>query len=236
MVKDLLFWRVVLRKPWSECERLSNGKLHRGFSIEAPSVVSSEPMLDFLWQFADDSARQLVTSLANRSLYKRVFEARLGQLGTRADYSGMKGELALSQRVHKARALQRHLLDEVLNSMRERGPTESSSENAAKLRHSELVKSKVPLVVLDFPSRGIGQELNTPKELGDAARKYSVIPAGRTAPEDNVFHVVRQLQEQMATVRVFASPELHELIVRYLNPASIQSCVESVVPSLRTRQ
>jgi hypothetical protein len=117
--------------------------------------------------------------------------------------------------------------------MREKGPTSSISEDAAKKRLDRLKQSNLPLVVLDFPVRGISKETNTPREIGDAVRKYFVIPTSSFVGDDDIFQVVRRLQQHMATVRVFASPELHELVVRYLNQAQIQKCVEEVVESIR---
>lgn len=130
-------------------------------------------------------------------------------------------------------ALQTRLLDQVVNDMRERGPVKSVSENAAKARLEELKASNTPQVVIDFPTRGLPSERNLPKEIGDPERKYFTLPARGAGDDDNVFHAVRGLQEKMAMVRVFASPELHELVIRYVQPVEIQQCVESVIDKLR---
>jgi hypothetical protein len=204
----------------------------RFFGVPPPEV-SSEPALDFVWQFSEPSERLLIERLAKRELYKRIFEMRVGELGQITNYSALRSELSPSERVRLARLLQKRLLDEVVNAMRERGPVKSVSESAAKIRLEELKASIVTHVVIDFPTRGIPSERNFPKEIGDPERKYFTLPTQENSDDDNIFHVVRGLQERMAMVRVFASPELHELIVRYVLPTAIQQCVESVIDKLR---
>jgi hypothetical protein len=139
-------------------------------------------------------------------------------------------------RVNKAITLQKNLLDAVDNSMGERGPSESVSESAAREVIKFLRKKGMPLVILDFPVRGIPDDRNTPTEIGDAIRKYFVLPKGSGRTIDDVFDVVRSLQQNMATVRIFAIPELHELIIRYLSPDQIKDCVENVIDQLKTTQ
>lgn len=230
-IQELLYQRVICGKSWTECARA----VPRITFEEAPSYIAVEPVLDLVWQFASDPIRNLLTRLAKRELYKRIYEMRVGELGPRADYSALKAELAPFDRVAKAQLLQKRLLDKVLNEMREHGSKVTAAESAAKKRHEELMKCEMPILLLDFPTRGIPNELNLPREIGDPERKYFTLPAGAEAPDDNVFHVVRRLQERMATVRVYAAPEFHELIIRYLNSVQIQECVESVIERLRTR-
>jgi serine/threonine protein kinase len=233
-VIELLYSRLICGKTWKDAARAA--KVNPGLANEPPTSVRSERALEFLWQFAADPIRKMIEDLAERKVYKRIFEMRLGELGDRADYSGMKQELSPINRVRKASALKEMLLNTVLNSMRERGPTESSTEDAARERLQYLAKSPEPLLVMDFPVRGISQELNMPKELGDAVRKYFVIPRGQSSAEDNVFHVVRKLQEHMATVRVFVAPDFHELIIRYLDQQKIHDCVSSVIPAVTAKR
>jgi hypothetical protein len=59
------------------------------------------------------------------------------------------------------------------------------------------------------------------------------MPNSSESGSDNIFDVVRRLQEHMATFRVFVAPELHELVIRYLTPPQIQEAVFDVVDSLR---
>ncbi len=48
-----------------------------------------------------------------------------------------------------------------------------------------------------------------------------------------VFDNVRDLQIDIATLRVFAEPTLHQLIIRYLDPDEVRACVFEAIPSLR---
>jgi hypothetical protein len=191
--------------------------------------------MEFLWRFAEDGRRVLLQKLADRRLYKRAFELRLGELGDRADYSAMKTELSPLNRKEMAVKLQQQLMDAVQDAMRERGPkSESIAETAARLRVQELADAKEPLVLVDFPVRGISSDSNTPMEIGDATRKYFVLPRGHSQ-EDNVFNVVSRLQQHWATLRLFVSPELHELVIRYLRPKKIEGIVQSVVPRIKRK-
>lgn len=231
-LRDLLYHRVLCARSWDEtCKAAGRNDLKRFFAI-SPLNVAKERALDFLWQFSDASVRPLIERLAHRDLFKRVFEFRLGELGNRADYSAMKGNLIPPERVAKAHSLQSHLLNEILNAMRERGPRDSASESTATQRLGHLQGTNSPLVVIDFPVRGVAADRNMPNEIGDAVRKYFTLPK-RTDVEDNVFSVITRLQEQMATIRVFAAPELHELVIRYLSAEQIHACVSEVIPELR---
>jgi HD superfamily phosphohydrolase/serine/threonine protein kinase len=238
-IKELLYHRIVCGKSW---ERTLDAAQHicgpagRWFAIvtgEAPPAISADRAMEFLWRFADDGRRELMEKLAKRQLYKRAFELRLGELGERADYSALKADLSPLKRKAMAVSLQTQLMDAVQDAMRERGPSsESISEQAARDRVQELKKESAPLVLIDFPVRGIGTDSNTPMEIGDATRKYFVLPRGHTH-EDNVFSVVSRLQQHWATLRLFVSPELHELVIRYLHPRKIEGIVQSVIPKIR---
>lgn len=232
VVEGLFYHRVLLRKPWSVCGDAVNRAAVRGFAM-APPEVASEPALEFAWQFADDGLRSLLERLAGRRLFKRVFEMRLGELKEHGDYSALQTELSPQKRLDKAAQLQQDLMSQVDQVMRERGPRETDSETAARERFHALQGLKMPLIVLDFPVRGIPKRGYTPREIGDPVRKYFTLPTRGEATDDNVFHVVRKLQEQMATVRVFAAEEFHELIIRYLRLPQIKSCIERIIPQIR---
>lgn len=159
-----------------------------------------------------------------------MFELRLGELGDKGDYEQFKSHYSPEKRTQIADSIQTAFLDGILNQMRERGPRESTSEKAANKRLQELRGSDTPLVVIDFPTRGISSEANIPKEIGDALRKYFVMPTRGVSKEDNVFHIVRRLHQQLATLRVFAAPELHELLLRYMDTPAIQGIVGDTLP------
>jgi HD superfamily phosphohydrolase len=169
-VRQLFYWRVIVGKTWNACVgKLPAAKGLRD-SQEPPSAVQEERVLDLLWRLASPGIRELIEMLASRTLYKRVFEMRLGEMGPRADYSAMKSAMTPAERAKKAKTLQQRLLDTVDTSMRERGPSESIAEETARTVLADLRKREIPLVLLDFPVRGISDDRNTPFELGDAVR------------------------------------------------------------------
>lgn len=234
-VRELLYHRVVCGKTWIECvSEVAKSSPQIGIETfqDTPAKVATEPIFDFIWQFADEASRELIRRLADRALFKRVFEIRVGELGGHTNYSAIKALLSPSDRVAKARLLRKRLLDAVGTAMRVKGTAVTVSEDAARLRLQELEKSTLPLVLIDFPTRGMPSERNYPRQLGDPERKYFTVPKQQEVTGDNVFHVVRCLQENAATIRVFAAPEFHELIVRYLPPLSVRQCVSSVIPEI----
>ncbi|NJL71885.1 MAG: protein kinase [Candidatus Competibacteraceae bacterium] len=236
--KELLYRRVICGATWRDCQSEglipgdAEGKSKAGWGTVPPAEVSGERIIEFLWNFADDSTRQLLVDLARRRLYKRIFEMRVGELGDWANYEKLKSSLSPSKRRDKAKLLQSSILDAILNAMRTRGTTESLTETAAKGRLDTLRGSTKPLVVIDFPMRGVPNEHNMPHELGDPMRKYSIVRQSSRRQDDNVFHSMRRLQEHMSMIRVFVDPELHDLVIRYLEPEEIFKCVSEQIPEL----
>jgi HD superfamily phosphohydrolase len=232
-VQAAYYHRVICRAPWREY-KWSRGRLPKGFFIEPPDLVAREPALEFLWQFIDEDMRGLVLRIAKRDLHKRVFEMTLDELGERADYSAMCAELSGVKRIQKANDLRRNLIAKVDAKMRKRGPRETVSENAARDQLQKIRGDKSPVVVIDFPIRGLPEERHFPKEIGDAYRKYFTLATQKRSDANSIFHVVRERQKLIAAVRVFATNELHELIIRYLDPEDIRACIVEVLPAIRT--
>ena len=162
-----------------------------------------------------------------------MFEIRVGDLGLRADYSELKLELDTKSRFKKAVKLQDNLIKQIDSVMRKRGTSVTVTENVAKNYLDDFKSRKTPLIIIDFPMRGIPGELNTPREIEDPIRKYAGISNIQVKDADVIFHDIRDLQMRLACLRVFAYPDFHDLIMRYLTPGEIRSCVESVVPQIR---
>lgn len=202
-----------------------------------PLSVRKEPSLEFVWHFADGRHRALIERLADRDLYKRVYEVRTSELLPQLDYSGLKERLGAENRVSIAARLEEAFINSIHKKIADRhGPIESIAESQAREIAQGLERSNLPLVVVDYPVKGIPDETNIPPEIGDASRKYI---SGRT-PEPTfgreVFHKVRQMQIECATVRVFAEPLLHELIIRYLDPEEVRACAFDAMPFLDIRR
>jgi len=233
-LQQLFYERVVCRATWKRCTAvLGKMRVKCNYSVwqDPPPTVSVEPALDFVWQFGNIRIRELIERLAQRKLYKRVFELPLGQLD-KPEYDATTNQLSGPSRLKKAKEIQNLLLDEVSNKMRSFETTttsESASESHSKLKY--LRKVQVPLIVLDFPTR-ISKVYNIPKELEDPVRKYSSISMNNNISGGNIVSTIWDLQRDIATVRVFAEPDLHELIIRYLQHDHIRKCVDSIIPSL----
>lgn len=241
-IEHMFYHRVVCRKPWSRVRvevSVKDRKLPPDFFDKEPPIgaISREPALDLLWRCADDDMRGLIEALAKRALFRRVFEVRVGALGKRADYDKVRAAFSPNARVEKAGRIQTALFDAIQAKIRQSDPRASQTEAAARVRYEELVGLTGPLVVVDFPTRGVPSEPNVPREVSDPERKYFVMEqGGGETQDDDVFYLVRQLQARMATVRVFAAPRLHDLVTRYLGPSEVRACVEEMVPGLGRRR
>jgi HD superfamily phosphohydrolase len=199
--------------------------------------VSSEPALDFIWRFADSRDRKLIERIATRNLYKRVYEIRTGELGQDVDYSSLQTKLSPNERVSIAELLEKFFISAIEKKIAvKHGPTDSVSEARAREIAGSLAASGIPLVVVDYPIKGIPDEKNYPLEIGDAARKYIAGRVAKINPPRDVFNRVRRLQIEIATVRVFAEPDLHELIIRYLEPSDVEDCVYAAMSFIKTQQ
>lgn len=140
-----------------------------------------------------------------------------------------------SDRVENARKLQKLLMHKIDSEMRQQEPTPTSttSENTARRQLQGLAETEDVLVVIDLPVRGFPEDDNLPVEIGDSYRKYFTLPPQSVTGDSGVFFEVKRLQMKMASLRIFAANELHELITRYLDPGDIRACVCEVFPKWR---
>ncbi len=232
-IRDLLYYRVVCGNTVSRCrELIADGAPPEEFFVEVPECFEGERTLEFVWRFADDRHRKLLEMLARRQLFKRVFEVRTGDLQNVTDYATLATALAPAKRLALSDKLEERFLTAIYKKMTQRGPMDSVAEDEARQRHAKLKQADMPLIVIDFPVRGIPEEKNFPREIGDPARKYIAGRAPAAHGRRNIFQVVKQLQTQIASLRVFAAPDLHELIIRYLDPEDVQTVVESSIPEV----
>lgn len=231
-LKELFYQWVVCGKP-PQSLKIGGAALQDLIARTAiPVLVNKESVFAFVWLFASDPMRNLVVRLARRHLYKRAFELRVSEVGPAGDYSAIAAEFTPLKRLASSAALREALLARIYRKITESGPAETVGENEARRKYQELKEWTVPLVIVDFPCRGVPDEKNVPRELGDPARKYLPDSARLARSESSVFHAVRHLQSQMATMRVFVEPEFHVLVARYLDPDDIKACVDSSIPIL----
>lgn len=198
---------------------------------ECPAILGGERALELVWKFADAGCQELLERLAARKLYKRVFELKMSELGDNGKYADLKGQFTSQNRIDMAGKIDKSFLDAINTAIQNRGPQTTDTEAAAREQLQKVAGDKRahPRIVVDLPTRGVPDETNIPSEIGDPSRKYT---SGNKSGRGEVFSVVRNLQVQRATLRVFASPELHELIIRYLDPGAVESCMKDCIPTL----
>jgi hypothetical protein len=195
-----------------------------------PAELAAERALEFVWRFSDDSIRSLLECLGKRELYKRIFEISVSEMGVRGDYATLKAELSPEKRVEMASQLRNVLLEGIQQSINStpRGPVRQSVEK----RFAEVKDEKTPLLVVDFPTRGITQEYNIPSEIGDTVRKYSVLRPSSDSSTEAFFEVGKTLQKHMAMLRLYAAPKFHELVLWLLPPSELRDCVAAIIPAV----
>jgi len=233
VIGDLLYHWVICGKDAATTKKTFGRRpVPQEFYEETPLALSAERALQLVWKFADNKTRHLVERLAIRDVFKRVLEVRVSDLGELADYSALKSDLLPDKRPGLAKTIQIGLLNAIQKTMADKGPVESEAENRARERYQQLQDEETIMIILDFPIRGIPNEVNFPNELGDPSRKYTG-SSSRTLAGGKVFHDVRRMQTQRATLRIFAADELHELIIRYLNSDVVEACVSEAIPRIR---
>jgi HD superfamily phosphohydrolase len=238
MLNRFFYERVVCGKSLQECIKISKGPLIQDIIKEvSPHPVNKIRILDFFWRLAyqkeDKPERLLLERLANRDLYKQVFEIKLGDLEGQVAYDAFQADLKPSNRKDLADRLVDTFLDKIQKKMIGFGPTASISEDEAREMVIVLRQKELPRIIIDFPMRGIPEETNFPPEISDPHRKYLASSAfGRKIRKD-IFQTVKQLQVDRAAIRIFAAEELHDLIIRYLNYDDIWTCVQHVIPKIK---
>lgn len=237
-ISSMIYHRVVCGKTLKACvAELGITNLPDNFLVDFDPAVVNEKALDLIWRFADDSNRELLQRLASRQLYKRVYELKIGDIEGGIEYSAVKQALLPLNRLSISSKICETLMDSVHTAMQNKkgAATATITEFEARSRHDELQKAKYPLVVIDFPTRGIPDERNFPEELADPARKYISGFGKKSSTRKTAFHSVKEMQIRSTCFRVFAEPKLHELVVRYLNPDTVRRCVESCIPIFKDR-
>lgn len=231
-IEDLFYHYVVCGKSAESCYKIMK-KEKPFFDIKTPAIIENEKAFQFVWKLSSDKTRKLIERIARRDIYKRVYAIKIGDLGVRGDYSGFQADLAPLKRITISEKLEDIFLKDIYKAMADQSMTvETDSTKLARDRLQELERKEVPRIVIDFPIRGIPDERNFPPEIGDPDRKYFDGSSSKEKDKQRVFFKVRDLQVMIASIRVYAAPELHELIIRYLNPQNVQTCVKKVIKKL----
>lgn len=206
-----------------------------GLRDEPPKEITVERAVHFAWLFADRGIRELLERLAKRDLYKRVYEIRLGDLPINRAYEAVSALFSGRGQVSLAEQLQKNFKCKITDALKDERRRRLDVE-AVKEQMAQLEKQELPLILADFPTKGLPEETNFPPEIGDASRKYVSGNATGLERGKKAFAAIRQLQYESASVRVFAAPKLHELIVRVLNAGEIEDCVAAAMPVLGLRR
>jgi hypothetical protein len=228
-LKEIIYHYVVCGKGLISLERDYKDSLPKELFEEVPSLVHGERAIELIWKFANESIRNLLEKLCKRELYKRVYEISISELSGENDtYFILKDELSFLVRPKKAYEIEQNFLRTIYKAMVQKGPVVTITEDAARTRLKELETSNIPNIVIDFPTRGISKETNFPLEISDSSRKY-LSEATSLRPNKQIFKTIRTLQIQSVVLRIYASPDLHELIIRYLEIAAVEACVKDVI-------
>jgi hypothetical protein len=233
-VQELFYQMVICERSFADATHSMTTNRLVDLAVESPPPsVQRDSTLAFIWQLADDPNRRLILRIASRDLFRRLFEAKVAALEDHTSYSALREQLSPERRVEMAVSLQRLLLDAAHNEAQQRGGAQhTTTESEERTAIQRMLASPEVLLVIDFPNKGVPEERNWPREVGDPARKYVSLPEQPTKPAA-AFQRVRALQEAAASLRVYVAPRLHDTVTRYLGPARIHECVAQLIPSVR---
>lgn len=213
----VFYERLLCGTPWAEVieGRPQLKELYKG-GRSREIRARKDRALDLLWILAGNNlgARELIERLARRELYKRIYEVSLGDIHGQAaqSYNDIKNAMSGPARLTKAAQIEVDIIKRL----------GQAAQPLEKFRNTG-----VPLIVLDMPNRGVPTEKNVPYEIKDAFRKYFPLAGGRPT---TVVDTIQELQQKMASFRVFAAPELQTIIVRHLRPEDISASIIRAMP------
>jgi len=227
-LRALYYHRVYCKLPWKVCWeeilKISYANLKPQLREES-KMFADDYALDFLYRFSDDNGRKLLKCLYERNIFKRIYTKSLYSVNLRDLDEKCKDRVKIS------REIQNKLFHSILDKKMSKFP-ESAAEQKLE---EELVKLKQELdstlyVLVDYPTKIKVPENNWPTEIGDSSRKMLHYYEQEISKE--ILISSNRLLNEVACLRVYASPTFFSIITRYLTPHDIESCIKNVISIL----
>lgn len=203
---------------------------------EAPPLVlrgggMADRTIDFFYRLGPENAQQLLRNLAQRHFYKRVFEIPLSEV--RGDkFNQLRNHLSsFRQRASLMRSLEKALYARLTEQLQVASKTQESlqSDKGKTLLDSAWVPGAS--IVIDAPVRMVDKVPEAPSKVSDYKRKYR--HGGRALLElgDSPMWAnnAQQLMKESAYLRVFAKPDVHDLMLRYSKLTDDRNIIREVL-------
>jgi len=189
--------------------------------------------LQFVWRLARGKARRLVEDLATRRYYKRVIEIPLGELNEEEWFS-LRRDIGGSDRLVMQKAVAKEIYDTLTTAIQDQMESRESLVRDEILSKLNSIQADRHGFVCDVPMRGWSAGGEEPYFVSDFRRRHFRASVGRLRPErgGSLWSDVERLMRRAASFRVFAEPELHNIITRVLDTAAVFKSVRTAVPQL----
>lgn len=205
-----------------------------GDNPELRGAYGEDSAIQFVWKLADDKERQLLRDLTERRLYRRVFEIPLSEL---TESNWMELRKKMQSRSIRLKLLERvsDALDSLLRSQIQDQSLvrESVVEDKMLARMSEVVGTRYPFVI-DLPTRGMLADGQAPGAVVDYKRRHFRADVAREEARRSRLwsEYMPRMMREIAFFRVYAEPEMHELIRTVLDADSITEAITECLPEL----
>lgn len=190
----------------------------------APADLS----IDYFYQLGPKTSKYILAALADRKIYKRLFEV---------PFSKVKNIARVIDKIRDAEKRKQLTLDlnqaikEVLVAGIQKSEESKYSFDPSTSTTQMLEWDEEHInIAIDAPMRAIDGAASSPLVVADYRRKYSHI--GRDVSERNdsgtSADAIQSILKEAAYFRVFAHPDIHDLILRYVKPVILSETIERV--------
>jgi len=196
--------------------------------LEALGGAPADLSIDYFYQLGPQGTRNVLGALAGRKIYKRLFEV---------PFSKVKNLTKVIEKIKDAdkrkqltldlnEGIKKALVAGIQDSKESKYSFDASTSPSQVLEWDEDHIN----IVLDAPVRAIDVAGSSPLVVADYRRKYSHL--GRDVSERNDSGVsaesIQSILKEAAYFRVFSHPDIHDLILRYVDPIQLSETISRV--------
>jgi hypothetical protein len=204
------------------------------FETADPSEqVPNEPTLRYLWQMSAPKGKKLITSIASRKYFKRVYECSIGAL--QGDGSTVRKKIKY-KRLETQQLLEDELFKSIRTAIQSQSRERQSLQEDKILDEYEEITKENYCFLIDLPMRGWLPGGMPPYFVSDYKRRHFSAPSESTAePKGGKVWMedMGMLMRGIAFFRVYCEPRLHRIITRVLTMKDMQNTIEDIIPELK---
>lgn len=187
----------------------------------APTDLS----IDYFYHQGPPSAKYVLAALANRQIYKRLFEVPFSKLKNSA--KSLDKFNSPDKRTQLTLDLNKAIREQLVIAMQDGKQSKYSFDpRSSKDTLVEWDDDHIK-IVLDAPARAVEPSTSSPMVVADYRRKYSHV--GRDVAERgdsaSTSEAIQSILKEAAYFRAFAHPSIHDLILRYIDPSELSDTI-----------